>query len=110
MSESKQDKQDPATMREGWEMSEKSKQGPPATNVGARFPMGVPYGWEISCEADHRQSDNERRLQKATVKFYEEDGLVVMSLMQFEVFKSELERKIKMRGVPNPYSDTGGRA
>jgi len=93
MSESKQDKPDSVTMREGWEMSGKSKQGPPADNFGARFPMGVPYGWEVSCEADRNQSNNERRLQKVTVKLYEEDGLVIMSAAQFERFKSDVERR-----------------
>jgi|GEM_PF-6973353 len=78
----------PKTIREGWEMSQKYRQlPPPDSTAGAIFPMGIPPGWEINCDKDSH-SGNDVNKQKAVVKFYEKDGLIIMSKEQFDRFKN----------------------
>lgn len=58
----------------------------------ARFPMGVPLGWEFTEDSDNFfPSNNEMTRMKATIKYRANDGLVILSDSQFE----ELQKRFK---------------
>lgn len=60
----------------------------------ARFPMGVPYGWEYDEERDNLPPSNSPVWKKALLKYKESDGLVILSDSQFE----ELQKRFEERG------------
>lgn len=88
------------TIREGWEMNIRYRQGP-GTCVGAKFPMGIPRGWELKIDCSACESENKYAMSKAELKFSELDGLVIMSELQFNKFKSDLIEEVNCK------SDTG---
>lgn len=59
----------------------------------ARFPMGVPYGWEFDEEYENFQPTNAPAWKKAFVKYKEKDGLVILSDSQFEELQKRFEEK-----------------
>lgn len=59
----------------------------------ARFPMGVPYGWEYD-EDSRTPASNSPIWKKVLLKYRESDGLVILSDSQFE----ELQKRFEERG------------